>query len=165
MLNEWLVTRVLSAVIWFLDLVNKHVCVYRTPYMHGVDIYYIEDLLLTLGSDKFSHGNKKPDLAILVITYFSTKLLLVLCALRFRLYSTRLQSSVVSYTLYAINSQLSQGVGCMSMTDWTNWNSVNNIFSGKHVNKLWYKAKYLIYNTYIYIYIFFFGHKNFKWKQ
>ena len=72
--------------------------------MHGVDIYYIEDLLLTLGSDKFSHGNKKPDLAILVITYFSTKLLLVLCALRFRLYSTRLQSSVVSYSLYAINS-------------------------------------------------------------
>ena len=34
--------------------------------MHGVDIYYIEDLLLTLGCDKFSHGNKKPDLAILV---------------------------------------------------------------------------------------------------
>ena len=65
----------LSSVIRLFDLVNKRVCVYRMAYMHGVDIYYIEDFFLTLGNDKLSYGNKKPDLAILVITYFSTKLL------------------------------------------------------------------------------------------
>ena len=42
--------------------------------MHGVHIYYIEDFFLTLGSDKFSYGNKKPDLAI-IDQIFSPKLL------------------------------------------------------------------------------------------
>ena len=42
-------TRVLTAVIWFLDLLNEHVYVYRMAYMHGVDIYYIEGFFLTLG--------------------------------------------------------------------------------------------------------------------
>ena len=85
--------------------------------MHGVDIYYIEDFFLTLGSDKFSYGIKNPDLAILVIKFFLQNYFSH-SALRFTiwLYSTRLQSSVVSYTLYVINSQLCQGVGCMSMT-------------------------------------------------
>ena len=152
---HWWLLCCTSAVIWFLDFVNKHVCVYRMPYMHGVDIYYIEDFFLTLGSDKFSYGIKNPDLAILVIKFFLQNYFRY-SALRFTiwLYSTRLQSSVVSYTLYVINSQLCQGVGCMSMTYWTNWKSVNNIFSGDHENKLWYKAKYFIYNIYIYIYIY-----------
>ena len=56
--------------------------------MHGVDIYDIKDFFQSLGSDKFSYGNKRLDLA------------------------TRQLSARLSYTLYEINSQLSQGEGC-----------------------------------------------------
>ena len=46
-----------------------------------LDIYYIEDFFLILASDKFSYGNKRLDLAILVISIFFYKITLaiVLC--------------------------------------------------------------------------------------
>ena len=57
---------------------NVSVFIMQMPYtgMHAcVRIYYVEDLLMTLGNDKFSYDNKRLGLAISVITYFSTKLL------------------------------------------------------------------------------------------